>query len=139
MPQKRSKVWIDRFQTTLCLRIVLYFILYQVAVWSLDTIERRLSATLTSALGREATVYFRSFLGVAIVLLGALFIFDALRMAHRLVGPLYRFRLIIKAITAGDEVELIRLRKGDHLQEMKDELNEMLKALEQRGARSEER
>ena len=29
---------------------------------------------------------------------------------------------------------MIRLRQGDYLQEMKDELNEMIKVLEQRGA-----
>ena len=39
-----------------------------------------------------------------------------------------------QAIREGDEVELIRLRKDDYLQELRDEFNDMLKALEQRGA-----
>jgi nitrogen fixation/metabolism regulation signal transduction histidine kinase len=71
---------------------------------------------------------------VVVVALGVLFIYDAVKTAHRIVGPLSRFRQTIKAITSGDELELIRLRQGDYLQEMKDELNEMIKVLEQRGA-----
>jgi hypothetical protein len=34
----------------------------------------------------------------------------------------------------GEEVDLITLRKADFLQEFKDEFNDMLRALEQRGA-----
>jgi nitrogen fixation/metabolism regulation signal transduction histidine kinase len=62
------------------------------------------------------------------------FIYDAVHLTHRVVGPLYRFRQVIRAVTSGEEVALIQLRKRDYLGEMKDEFNEMLKALEQRGA-----
>jgi len=59
---------------------------------------------------------------------------DAMHFTHRIVGPLYRFRQAIKAVASGEEVALVCLRKGDYLLEMKDDFNEMLKALEQRGA-----
>jgi nitrogen fixation/metabolism regulation signal transduction histidine kinase len=68
------------------------------------------------------------------VILGLLFIYDAMRLAHRIVGPLYRFRKTIQAINAGEELDLMALRKDDFLQDMKDDFNEMLKVLEQRGA-----
>ena len=54
-------------------------------------------------------------------------------MIQSVEEPLYRFRQAIKAIESGEELELIRLRKGDMLQEMKDDFNRMLTALEHRG------
>src|SRR5438046_2025257 len=58
------------------------------------------------------------FLGSAAVFLGFLFIYDAVVFTHRIVGPLYRFRKVIQAITAGEELTLIKLRQGDLLLEM---------------------
>jgi hypothetical protein len=131
--QKRKKIWIDRFQTTLSVRLALYFVLYQVAVWSLFWIDARLFA-LSDSIGAVAAAYGFILTPVATIGLGLLFIFDAIRETHRIVGPLYRFRKTIQAVTAGEEVSLVGLRTGDHLQELKDDLNAMLRALEQRGA-----
>jgi hypothetical protein len=134
MKEKRNKVWIDRFQTSLVLRIALYFILYQFTVWSLVILEHSISRGVEMLLGEGAAWYSSFFLTSVVVVLGILFIYDALHFAHRLVGPLYRFRQTVKAITAGDELRLVNLREGDFLQELKDDFNEMLQALEQRGA-----
>ncbi len=73
-------------------------------------------------------------IAVTATLLAALFIYDAILFAHRIVGPLYRLRVTMRAITEGKELGLMQLRKDDFLQELKDEFNEMLRALEQRGA-----
>jgi hypothetical protein len=131
---KRKKVWIDRFQTYLSLRIVFYFVCYQAAVWSLVGIERCLNETLGSVFGNQLAAFFFITVAMAVVLLGVLFIRDAILMAHRIVGPIYRFRTAMKAITAGEEVPMIALRKGDFLHELKDEFNEMLQVLAERGA-----
>jgi hypothetical protein len=131
--EKRKKVWIDRFQTHLFLRIVLYFVLYQIAVWCLVGLEQRLHG-LIGTLDGGPSAYGSLATRGALALLGVLFICDALRLSHRIVGPLRRFRTTIHAVTAGDEVALVHLRGGDFLGDMGDELNEMLKALEQRGA-----
>ena len=63
-----------------------------------------------------------------------LLLFDTVRFTHRIVGPLYRFQKALQAITTGDELPLVSIRKDDFLQEMKDELNGMIAALEKRGA-----
>jgi hypothetical protein len=68
-----------------------------------------------------------------VVLVGILFVYDAIKMSHRLVGPLHRIRRTIREVTAGEEVGLVELRKGDMLQELKDEMNELLRYLEERG------
>jgi hypothetical protein len=132
--EKRKKVWIDRFQTSLFVRITAYFVLYQIAVWSLVLLDRVILEGLGSLLGPGAAASFIIYLGAVVVVVGLLFAYDAVIYAHRIVGPLVRLRHCIKAVTAGEEVTLVAIRKGDLLVEFKDEFNEMLKVLEQRGA-----
>src|SRR2546423_1418137 len=117
MRNQRKKIWIDRFQTYLSLRMSVYFILYQAAVWSLVAIERRM-VDLEETLGGVGVAYSSVITPVAVVVLAALFIYDAVVLAHRIVGPLYRFRKTIQAITAGGEVQPVVLRKNDYLTEM---------------------
>jgi hypothetical protein len=107
---------------------------YQLAVWTLVFFTRHISDVLESLLGPAVAVYCILFFALAVVFLGFLTSYDTVRFAHRIVGPLYRFRQAIEAVTDGEDVELLRLRKGDFLQEMKDDFNAMLTALEQRGA-----
>ena len=132
MRNQRKKIWIDRFQTILAARLIAYFVAYQVGLWAMLLIDQRLSS-VGGAVGGESTTRF-VFAPAAAVLLGVLFIRDAILLTHRIVGPLYRFRTVVKAVTAGDEVALVTLRDGDYLLELRDDLNEMLRALEQRGA-----
>ncbi len=132
--QKRKQIWIDRFQTYLSLRLAAYFVLYQIAVWSIKGIEGGLGFALERVAGQEAAAHCSTFAVIVVVTMGLLFIFDAMRLAHRLVGPLYRFRKTIQAIAAGEEVVPIRLRRDDFLHDLQDEFNEMLAYLEQRGA-----
>lgn len=132
--ERRKKIWIDRFQTYLSLRIAFFVVLYQVGVWTLVLSVRSMLGRLQEMLGPAVTVPWFAFLGSILVVVALLFVYDAVKFAHRIAGPIYRFRKTIRAITAGEEVGLLALRKGDFLQEMKDDLNEMLRALEQRGA-----
>lgn len=134
MKRTRVRVWIHRFQTYLVLRIAVFFLLYQVILWSLLTLWRGLSGTIGQLVGHDFTVPLDVVAAVAWILVGALFLYDAMKFAHRLVGPMYRFRKMMQAITAGEEMQLMRLREGDFLQELKDDFNDMLRALEQRGA-----
>jgi methyl-accepting chemotaxis protein len=132
--EKRKKIWIDRFQTSLFFRITFFFAFYQLAVWILVLIERRMVASLEELLGAAAATTWFIFLVVVVAVVGLVFIWDTVKFAHRVVGPLYRFRKTVQAITSGEEVPLITLRKDDFLQEMREDFNEMLRVLEQRGA-----
>jgi nitrogen fixation/metabolism regulation signal transduction histidine kinase len=132
--EQRKKIWIDRFQTYLFFRISLYFICYQVVLWGFIVLERDIFGGLEQMLGPVATAYGWVFLPLTVGVVSLLFILDALRFAHRVVGPLVRFRKAITSVTAGEELVLVTLRKGDFLKEMEGEFNEMLRTLEQRGA-----
>ncbi len=134
MQQKRTRVWIDRFQTVLFWRIAFYFLFYQIGVWSLVIIEWNISDTLFRTFGPTVAGGVMLFLASIVIGIGFLFIYDAVKFAHRIVGPLVRFRQVCRAIRDGEEIDLIKLREGDYLDEFRDELNEMLKALEKRGA-----
>jgi hypothetical protein len=134
MRHRRTKIWIDRFQTYLSVRIALYFLLYQIAVWLLIAFVRHVVGVVEPLLGWPIALSCLVLFASSVVFLGFLAIYDALCFCHRLVGPLFRFRQVIKAITDGKEVELVRLRKDDFLHELKEEFNEMLKVLQQRGA-----
>ena len=133
MRQKRKKIWIDHFQTRLSRRLAFYFIMYQLAVWALFAITSRIGA-MAEAVGWPLSTYGYLLTPAITLGLGVLFICDVIRLTHRVVGPLYRFRQTVQAVTAGDDVAIVVLRKGDHLQELKDDFNAMLRALEQRGA-----
>ena len=130
MREQRKKIWIDRLQTLLVVRIAFYLLIYQAAVWSLVLFERFLSKVVAPLFGAGLPLSFSLFPVILLALLmGYLYIRDTVKVAHRLVGPLYRFRQTIKAISAGEDVQMVHLRDGDFLQEMKEEFNEMLRVL----------
>lgn len=134
MRTKRTRVWIDRFQTHLFLRIAAYFVLYQLAVWTFVYMAQSSFPGLQAVVGPSAAAYCIACAVGLVAWLGLLFIYDAIKFAHRIVGPLYRFRKVVQAITAGEPISLVALRKGDYLHDLKDDFNAMLKALEERGA-----
>jgi methyl-accepting chemotaxis protein len=53
----------------------------------------------------------------------------SVRIFHRLIGPLYRFRWAFSRIAGGDLNFRVQIRKNDYLQREKKTLNEMLDAL----------
>ena len=119
MRNRRHKLWIDRFQTSLSIRIGLYFVFFEVIIGLTFTVGRAIILDFQEVLGVEAWGFLGLIALFTLALMAGLFIRDAIAYTHRIVGPLYRFRKAIQAIIAGDELELIRLRKGDHLQEFK--------------------
>ncbi len=134
MKEKRRRIWIDHFQTLLFLRITVYFALYGIAIWSVFAVERGASEALGHMLGPSTLTHTFLAAGLVVLVLGVLFVRDALLLTHRLVGPIYRLRKMIQAVKAGQEVERMSLREGDFLHDLKDEFNEMLEVLERRGA-----
>jgi methyl-accepting chemotaxis protein len=53
----------------------------------------------------------------------------SVRIFHRLIGPLYRFRWAFAKIGEGDLSFRVQIRKNDYLQKEKKTLNEMIDAL----------
>lgn len=133
MNERRHRKWIDRFQTSLSIRIACYGLLFQVLVCGLIVLCDRYAEILRSAEGQADSTRVYWLAGMMMLGMAVIMIHDSVQFAHRFVGPVYRFRRSVRAITEGQPVELIRLRKGDYLTEMRDELNAMIEMLEQRG------
>jgi hypothetical protein len=131
--EQRRKIWISPFQTFLAARVAFYFILYQFALWALYVIDARMKS-LNGMMGDASALFGFLLTPIAAVTLAFLFMYDSIRLTHRIVGPVYRFQKTVQAVTAGEEVGLIVLRKGDLLLDLKDDMNAMLKVLEERGA-----
>jgi hypothetical protein len=134
MKQNRKHIWIDSFQTGLLVRIAAYCIIFQLAAWAFSTFCEELDSALAT-MGVESKLFYNSFARglVALLIVVPPLTIDAVRFAHRFVGPLYRFRKTIQAMAAGEEVSLVKLRKDDLLMEFKDDFNAMLQYLEQQG------
>jgi hypothetical protein len=114
-------------------RIVVYCLVCEFAVWGMLMLWERLAALGETVTGES--VYSSTLMRGLLVLifLTPILVMDAAKFTHRLVGPLYRFRKTIQAMAADEAVELVHLRKGDMLQDMKDEFNAMLRLMEQKG------
>jgi nitrogen fixation/metabolism regulation signal transduction histidine kinase len=134
MREHRKKIWIDSFQTGLLVRIVVFVFAYQVVAWAFFALCEQIN-TAFADMGIQSS-FLKSALVrnlLALLILIPPLILDALRFAHRLVGPLYRFRKTVQAIAAGERVGLVQLRDGDMLMDFRDDFNAMLKHLEQQG------
>jgi hypothetical protein len=132
---RRSRVMVNQFQGKLLWRFVMYWLIYQVSMWNFMFCWQLLG----EGHGNPLEQYYR-FVGVnypglfCLAILVPFFAWDAMRLTHRVAGPIYRFRQTILSITSGEPVRRIKLRDGDHLNEVADDINEMLDALEERGA-----
>jgi hypothetical protein len=134
MKEYRKRIWIHPFQTGLLVRIVLYCFIYQVTNFAFFSLCDMLDSTMM-AFGADRRFFANPLvrnLFAVVVLLPPLTV-DAIRFAHRLVGPLYRFQKTIRALAAGEPVALIQLRKNDFLVDLKEDFNAMLLNLEQKG------
>jgi len=63
--------------------------------------------------------------------IGAAGIFIFIFLTHRVAGASYRFEKVLEAVIDGDLTQRVKLRKTDHLQELKDVLNRLLDKYEE--------
>jgi methyl-accepting chemotaxis protein len=134
MGEERKKVWIDRFQTKLTLRIAGYLVVFFVVftnllfawkMWDEGPIDP--PAQFVDTLRTNAPVF------VLLLILVPVMAWDTIRFSHKLVGPLVRFRKTMQDIAEGNAVRPIKLRDGDYPTEMRDDFNKMLEELQKRG------
>ena len=71
-------------------------------------------------------LYIPLFLGmVLLVMAGLFFLVNTVKVSNQIIGPLVRIHRVIQARKEG-EVERIKLRKGDYLHELAEEINGLL-------------
>ena len=135
MNELRKKIWIDPFQTGLVVRISLFLLLCQVTVWAFNVLcdqIQQYGAALGADLSVFSNIYLRALLALLVILVPVLY--ETIKFAHRLVGPLYRFRVVLRDLADGKPVSMIHLRQGDFLMDLRDDFNAMLEQMEKKGA-----
>jgi nitrogen fixation/metabolism regulation signal transduction histidine kinase len=108
--------------------------MYHVVAWSFFALCETADKCVTTLGVQHSFLSSSSFRSiVALLTLVPPLTLDAVRFAHRLVGPIYRFRKTVQAIATGEPVSLVQLRRGDFLTDFRDDFNAMLRRLEQNG------
>ena len=110
-PYRRRRILIDAFQYRLLLANLVY------------------SGTIVLVFALVEP-YARLWPALFIVLV--LLAFHSVLLTHRIAGPLYRFRSVLRAVAEGDLSVLVRIRPTDYLTREADLLNEMIAALRQK-------
>lgn len=65
----------------------------------------------------------------AILVLLVMIGFHSIRVSHRMAGPIYRFKEVLKAVQKGDLTTHSTLRKGDFFVDLMDEINKATTSL----------
>lgn len=134
MQDERKKVWIDFFQTSLFMRVAVYWVVAMFTLMNLLFMWRLVNegpGNPFEQFHRFWTDYYPAL--IVFICLFPVIAWDVVKFTHRLVGPLVRFRQTLRDVADGKPVQLVRLRQGDMLTEMRDEFNEMLESLQKRG------
>jgi methyl-accepting chemotaxis protein len=131
---QRTKIWVDQFQTKMTLRIAAYLVVFLVVLFNF-LLAWRLWVEGPGNISEQMLRMVLDYMPVwiCLVVLVPVMAWDAVRFSHRLVGPLVRFRRTFQDVAQGEPVRLIKLRKDDHLTDLRDDVNEMLEALQRRG------
>jgi hypothetical protein len=129
MERRRTKI-VDRFQRKLAVRMIAYWLIYQLTLFNFLFCWRLLSegsGNLLEQYGRFVADYWPIFICFLIVV--PALAWDAMRFCHRVAGPIIRFRQVARDVALGKPVRRVKLRDGDELLEMQDDFNAMLDRL----------
>ena len=123
MKYNRSKLFVDPgFQGRLLLRLVVYWVVYHVALWHLLFLFTLFSHTMSTesasppkSLGALYGEFARNNVSIVICFFVMLPILgrDLLRFSHRLAGPLVRFRNTLGEMAQDKPVAPVTLRNFD--------------------------
>jgi len=125
---------VNDFQGKLLWRFVMYWFIYQFTLLNIMFAWQ----VFNEGKGDMMEQYAR-FIGgqgpmlICLIVLLPCFAWDALRFSLRVAGPLHRIRTTIREIESGQtKMRPVKLRDGDYLQEIIDDLNAMIVYLEER-------
>jgi hypothetical protein len=136
---KRRRLLIDLpIQVSLVLRATMYWIISVLTQVTIIVVVSVIGAT--SSAPNAFTVpalqlrWLVQLVVVASLLLLPVILYDVVRLSHRWVGPIYRLRTSLQALSRGDAVPPISFRAGDFWQELAGDFNVVAAELNRRRA-----
>jgi hypothetical protein len=131
---KRSRLWVDpAFQLRLMLRIGGYFLLYILLVWHFGFFLDAMRGAVAGGANKPLTELYLEYFGkqqpllIAMALLVPPFLYNLLRFSHRVAGPLFRCRAVMRDMADGKPVAEFHPRKGDLMRDLFDAFNALIR------------
>jgi methyl-accepting chemotaxis protein len=135
----RKRLFVNRsIQGRLLARTALYWLLYHGVLWVAMFLYRyaeHRGATQAGATPRMFSDLYGEFvrqhfsMWICAVAILPIVLWDLLKFSHRIVGPLVRFQRTLERLTAGHQVDEVRLRRGDLLLDLQNSFNQYLTSL----------
>lgn len=135
---KRKRLYVfPELQGRLLNRLVLYWVIYHLALWHVMFAFHLVGAIGTGALedqGLRVWELYSQFVRghiwiiLSIMAMGPMLVWDMLKFSHRMFGPLYRCRSIMQALADGKPQDEMRLRKHDLLGNFIDVFNNLIRS-----------
>lgn len=128
----RRKLFVSpAIQGRLMSRIALYWVLYHFVLWhgafAYQAIERGMESDTIAPPLLEQYADFATRNGGILLCAAAMlpvFLVDLLHLTHRIAGPLVRFQSTLRGMTEGENVEPVKIRRGDLLAELEVAFND---------------
>lgn len=139
----RRRVFVDRsIQGRIVGRIAMYWLLYHLVLWHglfvfryvqylSGTMEGKPHQTLGEVYGHFADDYYP--LAVIAMVTFPIFLFEVVRMTHRVAGPILRFKNVMKSLLDGEHIPPLKLRPRDLLYAFQDMFNRFTREFQRRG------
>lgn len=138
-PFRRRRILIGAFQYKLLRANLAYFVtivlVFAVVVFLPLALQIRSSSTLSPVKAEELAdgfLFLHARLWPALFIVLVLLAFHSVLISHRIAGPLYRFRSVLRAVAEGDLSVWVKIRPTDYLTQEADLLNETIGALRQK-------
>ncbi len=137
-PYKRRRILVDTFQYRLLAFNLMYFltILFIFAAALFLPLMIRLQSDVLSFVEKQEVanefLLFHSRVWPAIFIIFVLLALHSVFISHRIAGPLYQFRNILEAVTAGNLTVRATIRESDYLHREAAVINDMIAHLNTR-------
>jgi hypothetical protein len=135
----RKHVYVSgRIQGSIVKHAVFYWAVYHLILWHILFMYRYLQYRAELIAGGSPSTFWDLYSqfshdNIAVILCALpilpVLVWDVVRVTHRVAGPLVRFRECLKALSRGEHVPFVRIRKGDYLVDMERAFNEYLATL----------
>ncbi len=132
--ERRFRLMINVFQGKMLARFVAYWFIYQITLWNFLFLWQLMAEGKGNPLEQYARFFSAHYpMLICFAIVVPFFAWDAMKFSHRVAGPIYRLQQTIRAVAADDPIRRVKLRNGDYLLEVADDVNDMLESLEERG------
>jgi methyl-accepting chemotaxis protein len=138
IPNRRRRLIVEAHQLRRMAIHILYFFIFilLLSIVLLTPLSRQLDDDSLLFYEKQVVAYqilvFHKWILPLLIIVFALFVFNFILDAHRISGPLFRFRTVLKSVAEGNLCVNTTIRKNDYLQKEATVLSAMVDALRSR-------